>query len=153
MAFFSAVLEYSDQESAIQLLIFLLPPCNSDTLQRLLCLLSTVAAHAEDSLDNEGRKVKKLDIPRFYGSVGSTPAFVWPVTRWTQDKVSIFYSKLTLWQCIGIKRMRTGAVGSMSHILTCGFNQQVKKIYGKEKTNYHRMILNSVNKLFTTLMG
>ncbi|XP_038576544.1 rho GTPase-activating protein 6-like isoform X2 [Micropterus salmoides] len=57
-AFISTMLlEYSDQESAIQLLIFLLPPCNSDTLQRLLCLLSTVAAHAEDSLDNEGRKI------------------------------------------------------------------------------------------------
>ncbi|XP_076602300.1 rho GTPase-activating protein 6 isoform X2 [Chaetodon auriga] len=51
------LLDYSDQESALQLLIFLLPPCNSDTLQRLLCLLSTVAAHAEDSLDNEGQEI------------------------------------------------------------------------------------------------
>uniref|UniRef100_A0A4W6CMH7 Rho GTPase activating protein 6 n=1 Tax=Lates calcarifer TaxID=8187 RepID=A0A4W6CMH7_LATCA len=56
-ACFSAVLDYSDQESIIQLLIFLLPPCNSDTLQRLLCLLSTVAAHADDSLDNEGQEI------------------------------------------------------------------------------------------------
>ncbi|XP_044073725.1 rho GTPase-activating protein 6-like isoform X1 [Siniperca chuatsi] len=51
------LLDYSDQESAIQLLTFLLPPCNSDTLQRLLCLLSTVAAHADDSLDNEGQEI------------------------------------------------------------------------------------------------
>ncbi|XP_040913768.1 rho GTPase-activating protein 6-like isoform X2 [Toxotes jaculatrix] len=51
------LLDYSDQESAIQLLMFLLPPCNSDTLQRLLCLLSTVAAHAEDSLDSEGQEI------------------------------------------------------------------------------------------------
>ncbi|XP_034549819.1 rho GTPase-activating protein 6-like isoform X2 [Notolabrus celidotus] len=51
------LLDNSDQESAIQLLIFLLPPCNSDTLQRLLCLLSTVAAHAKDSLDNEGQEI------------------------------------------------------------------------------------------------
>ncbi|XP_041806439.1 rho GTPase-activating protein 6-like isoform X2 [Chelmon rostratus] len=51
------MLDYSDQESALQLLIFLLPPCNSDTLQRLLCLLSTVAAHAEDSLDNGGQEI------------------------------------------------------------------------------------------------
>ncbi|XP_068185532.1 rho GTPase-activating protein 6-like isoform X2 [Antennarius striatus] len=50
-------LDYSEQESALQLLIFLLPPCNSDTLQRLLCLLSTVTAHAEDSVDNEGQEV------------------------------------------------------------------------------------------------
>ncbi|KAM7380468.1 hypothetical protein PAMP_003761 [Pampus punctatissimus] len=51
------LLDYSDQESAIQLLMFLLPPCNCDTLQRLLCLLSTVAAHAEDTLDKEGHKM------------------------------------------------------------------------------------------------
>ncbi|XP_070694495.1 rho GTPase-activating protein 6-like [Pempheris klunzingeri] len=51
------LLDYSDQESAIQLLIFLLPPCNSDTLQRLLCLLSTVSAHAEGGLDNEGQQI------------------------------------------------------------------------------------------------
>uniref|UniRef100_A0A3B4ZNY3 Rho GTPase activating protein 6 n=1 Tax=Stegastes partitus TaxID=144197 RepID=A0A3B4ZNY3_9TELE len=51
------LLDYSDQESALQLLIYLLPPCNSDTLQRLLCLLSTVCAHAEDSLDNEGQEI------------------------------------------------------------------------------------------------
>lgn len=63
------MLDYSDQESALQLLIFLLPPCNSDTLQRLLCLLSTVAAHAEDSLDNGGQEVKKLYMLCFYGSV------------------------------------------------------------------------------------
>ncbi|XP_020490123.1 rho GTPase-activating protein 6 [Labrus bergylta] len=50
-------LDDSDQESAIQLLIFLLPPCNSDTLQRLLCLLSTVAANAEDSLNHKGHEI------------------------------------------------------------------------------------------------
>ncbi|XP_035532952.1 rho GTPase-activating protein 6 isoform X2 [Morone saxatilis] len=50
------LLDCSDQESAIQLLIFLLPPCNSDTLQRLLCLLSTVAAHAQDRVDNQGHE-------------------------------------------------------------------------------------------------
>lgn len=56
----SAAMEYSDQQSAIQLLIFLLPPCNSDTLQRLLCLLSTVSTHAEDGLDSEGQEVMKV---------------------------------------------------------------------------------------------
>ncbi|TKS67144.1 Rho GTPase-activating protein 6 [Collichthys lucidus] len=57
-AFINAMLlDYSDQESALQLLVFLLPPCNSDTLQRILCLLSTVAAHAEDSLDSEGQEI------------------------------------------------------------------------------------------------
>ncbi|KAM6935018.1 rho GTPase-activating protein 6 [Xenentodon cancila] len=53
----SMSLDYSDQQSAIQLLIFLLPPCNSDTLQRLLGLLSTVSTHAEDCLDSEGQEV------------------------------------------------------------------------------------------------
>ncbi|KAK2839859.1 hypothetical protein Q5P01_013599 [Channa striata] len=51
------LLDYSEQVSAIQLLIFLLPPCNSDTLQRLLCLLSTVTKHAKDSLDNDGHEI------------------------------------------------------------------------------------------------
>ncbi|KAF7667669.1 hypothetical protein LDENG_00052080, partial [Lucifuga dentata] len=51
------LLDYLDQDTAIQLLVFLLPPCNSDTLQRLLCLLSTVAAHTEDSLDKEGKEI------------------------------------------------------------------------------------------------
>ncbi|XP_068602307.1 rho GTPase-activating protein 6-like [Brachionichthys hirsutus] len=72
-AFVNAMLlDYSDQESALQLLIFLLPPCNSDTLQRLLCLLSTVAAHAEDSLDNEGQgvtgnKMTSLNLATVFG--------------------------------------------------------------------------------------
>ncbi|XP_067372862.1 rho GTPase-activating protein 6-like isoform X2 [Channa argus] len=51
------LLDYSDQVSAIQLLIFLLPPCNSDTLQRLLSLLSTVAKHAKDGLDSDGQEI------------------------------------------------------------------------------------------------
>ncbi|XP_037345162.2 rho GTPase-activating protein 6-like isoform X1 [Pungitius pungitius] len=51
------LLEDSDQDSAIQLLIFLLPPCNSDTLQRLLCLLSTVAAHADDTFTKDGERI------------------------------------------------------------------------------------------------
>uniref|UniRef100_A0A672JPW2 Rho GTPase activating protein 6 n=1 Tax=Salarias fasciatus TaxID=181472 RepID=A0A672JPW2_SALFA len=51
------LLDYSEQESAIQLLMFLLPPCNSDTLQRLLCLLSTVSAHADDSLSSDGQQI------------------------------------------------------------------------------------------------
>lgn len=71
--FFFAVLDYSDQASAIQLLIFLLPPCNSDTLQCLLCLLSTVAKHAEDKLDNNGQEVKKQQIC-LYSSVYKTGA-------------------------------------------------------------------------------
>ncbi|XP_047227575.1 rho GTPase-activating protein 6-like isoform X2 [Girardinichthys multiradiatus] len=51
------LLDYSEQQSAIQLLIFLLPPCNSDTLQRILSLLSTVSSQAEDSLGTEGQKI------------------------------------------------------------------------------------------------
>ncbi|XP_061580426.1 rho GTPase-activating protein 6-like [Cololabis saira] len=53
----STWLDPSDQQSAIRLLIFLLPPCNSDTLQRLLGLLSTVCTHAEDGLDSEGQEI------------------------------------------------------------------------------------------------
>ncbi|XP_019751092.1 rho GTPase-activating protein 6 isoform X2 [Hippocampus comes] len=52
----TALLERAEQQKAIQLLMFLLPPCNCDTLHRLLCLLAAVAAHAEDMLDEEGHK-------------------------------------------------------------------------------------------------
>uniref|UniRef100_A0A665TRM4 Rho GTPase activating protein 6 n=1 Tax=Echeneis naucrates TaxID=173247 RepID=A0A665TRM4_ECHNA len=66
------LLDCSDQENAIQLLMFLLPPCNSDTLQHLLCLLSTVAAHAEDSLDSQGQettgnKMTSLNLATIFG--------------------------------------------------------------------------------------
>ncbi|XP_028292717.1 rho GTPase-activating protein 6 isoform X2 [Gouania willdenowi] len=66
------LLDSPDQENAIQLLLFLLPPCNSDTLQRLLCLLSTVSAYAEDSLDNEGmeltgNKMTSLNLATIFG--------------------------------------------------------------------------------------
>ncbi|XP_066542442.1 rho GTPase-activating protein 6-like isoform X2 [Hoplias malabaricus] len=47
----------SEQISVLRLLICLLPACNCDTLQRLLLFLSTVASHAEDSLDSQGEQV------------------------------------------------------------------------------------------------
>ncbi|KAJ3591560.1 hypothetical protein NHX12_006693, partial [Muraenolepis orangiensis] len=53
----SMLLDNSDQVSALQLLIYLLPPCNSDTLQRLLHFLSTVAAHADDGLAADGTEI------------------------------------------------------------------------------------------------
>ncbi|XP_076119772.1 rho GTPase-activating protein 6 isoform X2 [Alosa pseudoharengus] len=46
-----------EQFSAMQLLVYLLPPCNSDTLHRLLEFLSTVAAHAEDTHNGEGQEI------------------------------------------------------------------------------------------------
>nr|XP_033803849.1 rho GTPase-activating protein 6 isoform X1 [Geotrypetes seraphini] len=51
------LLEPDEQISALQLLIYLLPPCNCDTLHRLLQFLSTVASHAEDTVDKDGREV------------------------------------------------------------------------------------------------
>ncbi|XP_053184590.1 rho GTPase-activating protein 6-like [Scomber japonicus] len=66
------LLDHSEQERAIQLLMFLLPPCNCDTLQRLLCLLSTVAAHSEDIMDKEGHemtgnKMTSLNLATIFG--------------------------------------------------------------------------------------
>ncbi|XP_077584145.1 rho GTPase-activating protein 6 [Stigmatopora nigra] len=52
----STLLERGEQQKAIQLLMFLLPPCHCDTLHRLLCSLSAVAARAEDMLDDDGHK-------------------------------------------------------------------------------------------------
>ncbi|XP_074848920.1 rho GTPase-activating protein 6 isoform X2 [Carettochelys insculpta] len=51
------LLEPDEQLSTLQLLIYLLPPCNCDTLHRLLQFLSTVAGHAEDSTDKDGQEV------------------------------------------------------------------------------------------------
>uniref|UniRef100_A0A673JW65 Rho GTPase-activating protein 6-like n=1 Tax=Sinocyclocheilus rhinocerous TaxID=307959 RepID=A0A673JW65_9TELE len=50
-------LDKADQYTVIQLLICLLPACNSDTLQCLLHFLSDVANHAEDSRDADGNEV------------------------------------------------------------------------------------------------
>ncbi|CAB1329086.1 unnamed protein product [Coregonus sp. 'balchen'] len=51
------ILDHPDQESTIQLLVYLLPPCNSDTLQRLLEFLATVTTHAEDRQDRDGHEI------------------------------------------------------------------------------------------------
>ncbi|XP_037542929.1 rho GTPase-activating protein 6-like [Nematolebias whitei] len=51
------LLDYLEQQSAIQLLVFLLPHCNSDTLHSLLSLLSTVSKQAEDCRDSEGQQI------------------------------------------------------------------------------------------------
>ncbi|XP_069829059.1 rho GTPase-activating protein 6 [Dendropsophus ebraccatus] len=51
------MLDLEDQLAALQLLIYLLPPCNCDTLHRLLQFLSTVASHAEDGQDKEGQEI------------------------------------------------------------------------------------------------
>nr|XP_048716613.1 rho GTPase-activating protein 6 isoform X2 [Caretta caretta] len=51
------LLEPDEQLSTLQLLIYLLPPCNCDTLHRLLQFLFTVASHAEDSTDKDGQEV------------------------------------------------------------------------------------------------
>uniref|UniRef100_A0A8C7XPS5 Rho-GAP domain-containing protein n=1 Tax=Oryzias sinensis TaxID=183150 RepID=A0A8C7XPS5_9TELE len=51
-------LEPEEQQSVTQLLIYLLPACNSDTLYRLLEFLSNVADHANDRHDKEGEEVR-----------------------------------------------------------------------------------------------
>ncbi|KFO88250.1 Rho GTPase-activating protein 6, partial [Buceros rhinoceros silvestris] len=45
------------QLATLQLLLFLLPPCHSDTLHRLLRFLREVARHAESSRDPDGREI------------------------------------------------------------------------------------------------
>ncbi|KAG9262377.1 rho GTPase-activating protein 6 isoform X1 [Astyanax mexicanus] len=51
------LMEPEDQQIATQLLVYLLPPCNSDTLHRLLEFLNTVAQHAHDAIDKDGHEV------------------------------------------------------------------------------------------------
>ncbi|NXS63189.1 RHG06 protein, partial [Brachypteracias leptosomus] len=45
------------QLGTLQLLLFLLPPCHSDTLHRLLRFLAEVARHAEDSRGPQGQEI------------------------------------------------------------------------------------------------
>lgn len=51
-------MEGPSQLAALQLLLFLLPPCHSDTLHRLLRFLSEVARHAESSWGPDGQEVR-----------------------------------------------------------------------------------------------
>lgn len=51
------MLEPEEQLGTLQLLIYLLPPCNCDTLHRLLQFLSIVARHADDNVSKDGQEV------------------------------------------------------------------------------------------------
>ncbi|XP_077000931.1 rho GTPase-activating protein 6 [Tamandua tetradactyla] len=51
------LLEPEEQLGTLQLLIYLLPPCNCDTLHRLLQFLSIVARHADDNVSKDGQEV------------------------------------------------------------------------------------------------
>ncbi|KAK1347061.1 hypothetical protein QTO34_000924 [Cnephaeus nilssonii] len=51
------MLEPEEQLGTLQLLIYLLPPCNCDTLHRLLQFLSIVARHANDNISKDGQEV------------------------------------------------------------------------------------------------
>ncbi|XP_072319612.1 rho GTPase-activating protein 6-like isoform X2 [Eucyclogobius newberryi] len=53
----TTLLEPDEQQNVTQLLIHLLPACNSDTLHRLLEFLSTVADHAHDQQDKDGQEI------------------------------------------------------------------------------------------------
>uniref|UniRef100_A0A8C0ECP2 Rho-GAP domain-containing protein n=1 Tax=Bubo bubo TaxID=30461 RepID=A0A8C0ECP2_BUBBB len=53
----TASMEGPVQLATLQLLLFLLPPCHSDTLHRLLQFLSKVARHAESSWGPDGQEI------------------------------------------------------------------------------------------------
>ncbi|XP_069723953.1 rho GTPase-activating protein 36 isoform X3 [Phaenicophaeus curvirostris] len=53
----TASMERPAQLATLQLLLFLLPPCHSDTLHRLLCFLSKVAQHAKSSWGPDGQEI------------------------------------------------------------------------------------------------
>ncbi|XP_015278623.1 PREDICTED: rho GTPase-activating protein 6, partial [Gekko japonicus] len=66
------LLEPHEQLNTLQLLIYLLPPCNCDTLHRLLQFLATVASHAEDRIDQDsqeipGNKMTSLNLATIFG--------------------------------------------------------------------------------------
>uniref|UniRef100_H3DAN2 Rho GTPase activating protein 6 n=1 Tax=Tetraodon nigroviridis TaxID=99883 RepID=H3DAN2_TETNG len=53
----TTLLDAEEQQHVAQLLIYLLPACNSDTLHRLLEFLSTVTDHAHDKQNKDGQEV------------------------------------------------------------------------------------------------
>ncbi|TKS66302.1 Rho GTPase-activating protein 6 [Collichthys lucidus] len=53
----TTLLDHDEQQNVTQLLIYLLPACNSDTLHRLLEFLSTVTDHANDRQDKDGQEI------------------------------------------------------------------------------------------------
>lgn len=60
-------MEGPPQLAVLQLLLFLLPPCHSDTLHRLLQFLSKVAWHAESSWGPDGQEVRLICKGQLYG--------------------------------------------------------------------------------------
>ncbi|KFQ72134.1 Rho GTPase-activating protein 6, partial [Phaethon lepturus] len=58
----TASMEGPEQLAALQLLLFLLPPCHSDTLHRLLRFLSEGARHAESSWGPDGIPGNKMTV-------------------------------------------------------------------------------------------
>uniref|UniRef100_A0A3Q2Y1F5 Rho GTPase activating protein 6 n=1 Tax=Hippocampus comes TaxID=109280 RepID=A0A3Q2Y1F5_HIPCM len=65
-------LDLEEQQSVMQLLVYLLPASNSDTLHRLLAFLSTVADHAHDSMtclsfQIAGNKMTSLNLATIFG--------------------------------------------------------------------------------------
>ncbi|XP_028620851.1 rho GTPase-activating protein 36 isoform X1 [Grammomys surdaster] len=53
----TATLKPKDQVSALQLLVYLMPPCHSDTLERLLKALHKITENCEDSIGIDGQLV------------------------------------------------------------------------------------------------
>eukprot|EP00064_Thunnus_orientalis_P009297 superscaffoldBa00001170_g9320 len=53
----TTLLDPDEQQNVTQLLVYLLPACNSDTLHRLLEFLSTVTNHAHDRQDKDGQEI------------------------------------------------------------------------------------------------
>ncbi|XP_021483096.2 rho GTPase-activating protein 36 isoform X1 [Meriones unguiculatus] len=53
----TATLKPQDQVSALQLLVYLMPPCHSDTLERLLQALHKITENCEDSIGIDGQLI------------------------------------------------------------------------------------------------
>lgn len=56
-----AALKGADQLQYLQHLLYLLPPCNCDTLLRLLHLLHTVQSYAQDSVGTNDEEVESQE--------------------------------------------------------------------------------------------
>lgn len=114
-AFLSAsAMDTEEQHSFLQLLIYLLPPCNCDTLHRLLQFLSKVASYAQnytgpDGQEIAGNKMTAANLATIFGpnllqrekvpekdyslkslEVEDSPAIITVVQRLIEDYESLF---------------------------------------------------------------
>lgn len=85
------MLRGADQLQYLQHLLYLLPPCNCDTLLRLLSLLHTVQSFAQDSIGTNDEEVRH----RCPSQSWLSPSNETPISRYSSFSIQITGNKMT----------------------------------------------------------